>query len=170
MDGRTPPRRRPLSKSAGYGPVLAPQAGPLGYEAKGGGGPTSPPRVLRRSEQDVPDGGRVPPSPALGGRHPRLVQIFGDLPQRVAACTLPVVSAARLPAPRAGPSRRWCAMGEVIRLRSAVAEELRRSKRNVANRRRVPLLARYAVGMLVLVQVVLSDSRGWPGVGLTATR
>ena len=62
--------------------------------SRGRGSSSSPPRAAaRRSrcpEQDVAHSRRVPPSSALGSRHTGLVQVAGDLPQRVASCTLPL--------------------------------------------------------------------------------
>ena len=146
-----------------------PEAGPPATSLRGGR-PRSPPapptpfgarRAGRWPRTTEPRPGRSPPIHLF-----KLRRSSAQASRRVHAA---VVSAARLPAPRAGPSRRW-AQWEGIRLRSAVAEELRRSKRNVATVAAYRCLRATRSECWSLVQVVLSDSRGWPGVGLTATR
>src|SRR5206468_2215602 len=59
----------------------------------GGFGLPTPPQRLRRAEQDVSHGRRVPCRSALRDGNPRLVQVVRDLPQRITTLMLPLNAA-----------------------------------------------------------------------------
>ena len=83
----------PLSRFTGWDPLLD---APIGYSVIRRPHRHSAPRTgggsLRSPQQDVANSGRVPLSPSLCGRYLVLVQVIGDLPQRVAPSSLALYS------------------------------------------------------------------------------